>query len=57
MKASIVDLRYRVKDVLEPLKRKEKVRIQDHPFFGMNTSSTPVAKKMAVLRRGRHCDL
>jgi antitoxin (DNA-binding transcriptional repressor) of toxin-antitoxin stability system len=78
MKASIVDLRYRMKDILRALERNEDVRIvsrgklkgvikpvngkpqikvQDHPFFNMLTSSETVEQQMDRLRGGRYRDL
>jgi len=76
MEASVVDLRYKMKDVLEALERKEtvkilyhgkvkgmivpasesrKMKIKDHPFFGMK-AQTPmtVQEEMDDLRGGRH---
>ena len=76
MEASVVDLRYKMKDVLAALERREPIRIMchgrvkgtiipvsgtrkikmaDHPFFGMgkgNPASVP--EIMAVLRIGRY---
>jgi antitoxin (DNA-binding transcriptional repressor) of toxin-antitoxin stability system len=76
MEASVVDLRYKMKDVLEALERREKVRILyhgklkgtiipasaarklkvvDHPFFGMRaTEEASVSEMMDNLRGGRH---
>ena len=82
MKATIVDLRYRMKDVLKALERNEqveilyhgkvkgvihpvndavqtpKLRVQDHPFFGMSKDSKmTVEEEMDILRGGRFRDL
>jgi antitoxin (DNA-binding transcriptional repressor) of toxin-antitoxin stability system len=79
MKASVVDLRYRMKDVLLALERNERVtvtyrgkvkgvivpkgekpgkakmRMQQHPFFGMNSDDPrPVQEVMNELRRPRY---
>jgi antitoxin (DNA-binding transcriptional repressor) of toxin-antitoxin stability system len=76
MEASVVDLRYKMKDVLEALERREKVRIlyhgklkgtiipasgaqklkiADHPFFGMRAAEkASVSEMMDNLRGGRH---
>ena len=76
MEASVVDLRYKMKDVLGALERREEVRIlyhgrvkgtivpvssprkikmADHPFFGMSKGDPAgVPEIMAVLRRGRY---
>jgi hypothetical protein len=76
MEASVVDLRYKMKDVLAALERREEIRIlyhgrvkgtivpassprkvkmADHPFFGMNQKDTAgVPEIMAALRRGRY---
>ena len=75
MEASVVDLRYKMKDVLAALERREEIRIlyhgrvkgtivpassprkikmADHPFFGMNQKDTAgVPEIMAALRKGR----
>ncbi len=83
MEASIVDLRYKMKDVLQAIergekvdilcrgkkkavlvpvseakKRKKKLRVQDHPFFGMKADDTePVEEVMNRLRGGRYRDV
>ena len=79
MKASIVDLRYKMKDVLKaleanetvsiychgklkgtiiPAKPAKRMRVQDHPFFGMNKNDKrPVSEIMKELRGGRYRDL
>ena len=64
MKASIVDLRYRMSEVLGALSRRERVQILyhgkacEHPFFGMLAADRePVAEVMDRLRGGRHRDL
>jgi antitoxin (DNA-binding transcriptional repressor) of toxin-antitoxin stability system len=75
MKATVVDLRYRMNDVLKALERKERVtithrgkakgiieplqsktriRIEDHPFFGMTADdSRSVESRMEDLRGPR----
>lgn len=75
MEASILDLRYKMKAVLQALDRREKVRIlyhgkekgtiiptdpgsklkvKEHPFFGMNRKDKrSVLDVMEDLRRGR----
>jgi len=75
MEASVVDLRYKMRDVLEALERREKVRILyhgklkgtivpvsgarklkvvDHPFFGMRAlEKASVSEMMDDLRGGR----
>jgi antitoxin (DNA-binding transcriptional repressor) of toxin-antitoxin stability system len=78
MKASIVDLRYRMSDVLRALERNEEVhivsrgklkgvikpvngkprmKVEDHPFFGMLKTSETVDQQMDRLRGGRYRDL
>lgn len=82
MMASIVDLRYKMKDVLQALRRNErvtihyrgkasgiiipaqeesvakKVKVTDHPFFGMHhQEKVSVAKAMENLRGGRYKDI
>ncbi len=80
MKASIVDLRYQMNDVLKALdrreevtilyhgkakgkivpidKRKKKLKVQNHPFFGrLAGEKEPVEKVMERLRGGRFRDL
>jgi hypothetical protein len=76
MEASIVDLRYKMKDVLEALERREtvkilyhgkvkgkivpaspdqKLKIENHPFFGMMKGlKSNVADIMSDLRAGRY---
>ena len=76
MEASIVDLRYKMKDVLEALERREtvqilyhgkvkgkivpvssdrKLKIENHPFFGMmRGSKSSVIELMNALRAGRY---
>jgi PHD/YefM family antitoxin component YafN of YafNO toxin-antitoxin module len=76
MRASIVDLRYRMKHVLEalnrnesvtvlyhgqekavmtPLGRKGRIKVTEHPFFGMNKESEEsVEQVMERLRKGRY---
>jgi antitoxin (DNA-binding transcriptional repressor) of toxin-antitoxin stability system len=76
MEASVVDLRYKMKDVLAALERREEIRIMyhgrvkgtitpvassrkikmtDHPFFGMGQSdSASVPATMEGLRKGRY---
>ena len=74
MKASIVDLRYRMKDVLTaldrnedvavyyhgklkavmtPTRKRKRMRMADHPFFGMCPDGPPVEQVMDELRGGR----
>ena len=75
MEASVVDLRYKMKDILAALERREEIRIlyhgrvkgtirpvssprkikmTDHPFFGMGQSgSAGVPAIMQGLRKGR----
>ncbi len=81
MKASVVDLRYKMNDVLKALDRNEKVtvfyrgkvkgilipsekqkkdiKISEHPFFGMSSSSLDksVLDELDTLRKGRYDDL
>lgn len=80
MEASIIDLRYKMKDVLKALKRNEsvkvyyrntmcgiiipahskksKIKVEEHPFFGMHKDSVDsVADEMNSLRGGRYKDL
>ena len=82
MKASVVDLRYKMREVLKALQRNEsvqilyhgklagtivparenlkKMRVQDHPFFGMYKSrykNKTIAQIMDELRGGRYRDL
>ncbi|HEC27634.1 MAG TPA: type II toxin-antitoxin system Phd/YefM family antitoxin [Gammaproteobacteria bacterium] len=61
MKASIVDLRYKINDILKALDRNESVtvlyhgKIKDHPLFGMtNDSEKTVLEELANLRKLRH---
>ena len=76
MKASVFDLRYKIKDVLKALDRRETIRIfnhgqlkgtivpvsnkrkikmADHPFFGMkNQEYADVPELMDNLRRVRY---
>ncbi len=74
MEASVVDLRYKMNDVLKALDRNEKVtilyrgkikgiimpsdkrkklKVSEHPFFGMSSSSTDktVLDQLGNLRR------
>lgn len=75
MKASVVDLRYKMKDVLAALERREeikilyhgrvkgtivpaagsrKIKMADHPFFGMNQKDVEgIPEIMSALRKGR----
>lgn len=81
MKATVVDLRYKMNDVLKALDRNEKVtvfyrgkvkgilipsekqkkdiKISEHPFFGMSSSSTDksVLDELDTLRKGRYDDI
>ena len=81
MKATVVDLRYKMNDVLKALARNEKVtvsyrgkvkgilipyekqkkniKISEHPFFGMYSSSTDksVLDELDTLRKGRYDDI
>ncbi len=80
MKATVVDLRYKMNDVLKALDRNEKVtvlyrgkvkgvlipsgqkkrmKITDHPFFGMSSQAREksVLDEMADLRKGRYNDI
>jgi len=79
MEASVIDLRYKMKDVLAALERREPIRIMyhgrvkgtiipvsgtrkikmaDHPFFGMSKGDpASIPEIMAVLRRGRYAAL
>lgn len=79
MEASVVDLRYNMKNVIEALERREVVKVLyhgkvkgtiipesvkqkkkviDHPFFGMNREEKEsVSEKMEELRRGRYDSL
>lgn len=76
MKASIVDLRYKTKEILRALEAREpvsiyyhgklkgtivparaekKMRVEDHPFFGMRKNDKrSVEKVMKELRQPRH---
>ena len=76
MEASVVDLRYKMKDVREALERREpvqilyhgkvkgtivpasrdqKIRVTDHPLFGMRKDElNSPAGIMDELRRGRY---
>lgn len=76
MKAPVFDLRYKVKDVLKALDRREtiqifyqgqlkgtiipvsnnrKIKIIDHPFFGMKKREhSGIPELMDNLRRGRY---
>ncbi len=79
MKASVVDLRYKMNDVLKALDRNEKVtilyrgkikgilmpsdkrkklKVSEHPFFGMSSSSTDktVLDQLGNLRGNRYSD-
>jgi hypothetical protein len=75
MKASVLDLRYKMNEVLKALDRREKViilyrgrvkgtifpssdkkgiKVEDHPFFGMNaTEHSSVEQQIESLRRPR----
>ncbi len=79
LEASILDLRYKMKDILKALDRNEsvkilyhgklrglispcqrvvKIKVKQHPFFGMQTTDeTSVSDVMAKLRGGRYGDL
>ncbi|MCG6911058.1 MAG: type II toxin-antitoxin system Phd/YefM family antitoxin [Deltaproteobacteria bacterium] len=80
MKASIVDLRYKMNDVLKALERNEKVtvlyrgkvkgflipsgkksklKMTDHPFFGMSSQDNgkSVQDVMGALRGSRYNDI
>lgn len=80
MKASIIDLRYKMNDVLKALDRNEqvtvlyrgkvkgilipsgpksKMKMTDHPFFGMSSPSDEksVQDEMDVLRGSRYDDI
>ena len=78
MQATVVDLRYRMNDVLKALDRNEDVdilyrgklkgvlkanptragiKVEEHPFFNMRSSSHSVEAEMAELRGGRYRDL
>jgi hypothetical protein len=79
MKATIVDLRYKMKDVLKALDAREpvsiyyhgklkgtiipaqaekKMRVEDHPFFGMRKNDKRSVKQvMKELRKPRYHDL
>ena len=81
MKATVVDLRYKMNDVLKALDRNEKVtvlyrgkvkgvlvppeqpqskiKISEHPFFGMSSSETDksVLNELDRLRGGRYNDI
>lgn len=80
MKASVVDLRYKMNDVLKALDRNEKVtvlyrgkvkgilipsgqkkkiKIFDHPFFGMSSQDTDrsVLDEINILRGNRYDDI
>jgi hypothetical protein len=76
MKASVGDLRYKIKDVLEALERREtirvlyngqlkgtiipvsnkgKIKMADHPFFGMKRREhSTVPEQINILRGGRY---
>lgn len=80
MKASVVDLRYKMNDVLKaldrneevtilyrgkikgvliPSRKKNQIKMVDHPFFGMSaqTDKKSVQEKMDDLRRARYRDI
>jgi hypothetical protein len=78
MKATVVDLRYRMNDVLKALDRNEivsvlfrgkikgvirpvsestKVKVKDHPFFGMCPAKGGVDQAVDEIRGGRHLDI
>jgi antitoxin (DNA-binding transcriptional repressor) of toxin-antitoxin stability system len=79
MQANIVDLRYKMNDVLKaldrnekvtilyrgkpkgvihPIEKKEPMKMQDHPFFGMHADDKrPVSDVMDELRAGRYRDI
>jgi hypothetical protein len=79
MEATVVDLRYKMKDVLNALERRESIRIlyhgrlkgtiipvsdkpklkiTDHPFFGMKKGEkSSVSEQMDALRGGRYDSL
>ncbi len=76
MKASILDLRYKTRDILNalgngeevtvtergkmrgvihPVKEREKRKVEEHPFFGMDREwPVSVEEEMNVLRRSRY---
>ena len=63
MKASIVDLRYKTRDILKTLDRNETVtvlyhgKVKEHPFFGMNSNNEEakdVLEKLEDLRQSRY---
>jgi len=75
MKATVLDLRYKMNEVLKALDKREKVtllyhgrvkgtiypeigkqmiRVEDHPYFGMNAGEDrSVSQQMEGLRRSR----
>lgn len=79
MRATVLDLRYRMNDVLKALRRNEevqvyyhghmegvivpvapqkKMRVKDHPFFGMYKNETEsVEETMKKLRKPRYEDI
>ncbi len=80
MKATVVDLRYKMNDVLKALDRNEKVtvlyrgkikgvlippekkkkiKVTDHPFFGMSAQNTnkSVLDELNDLRTSRYDDI
>ncbi len=80
MKATIVDLRYKMNDVLKaldrneqvtvfyrgkakgtliPLGKKTRLKISDHPFFGMSShdNEKTIQDVMDVLRGSRYDDI
>lgn len=78
MNASVLDLRYKMNDVLKaldrnedvtilyhgkvkgvitPRKKEERLKVADHPFFNMSKSEKPVDDIMKQLRGGRFNDI
>lgn len=75
MKATVLDLRYKMNEVLKALDKREKVtllyhgrvkgtiypegekgriKVEDHPFFGMNArEDRSVSQRVEALRRSR----
>jgi hypothetical protein len=63
MDATVLDLRYRMADVLKALDRREEVRVlyhgkvTAHPYFGSRPDQESVDISMDRLRGGRFRDL